>query len=109
MPLIWSSPKFCHLVKFGQANILLSGKELLFQVHLKSISFIFCVKQSLNSPVVLRCSVVKCLTRNPGVLGSSCTGSSRFFHGSVLGQDTSELQSSTGETQERHERAVTMI
>ena len=36
-------------------------------------------------------SVVKCLTRNPGVLGSSRTGSSGvFFYGSVLGQDTSE-------------------
>ena len=39
---------------------------------------------------VLRGSVVKCLTRNPGVLGSSHTGSSVFFHGSVLGQDTSD-------------------
>ena len=35
-------------------------------------------------------SVVKCLTRNPGVLGSSRTGSSGFFRGSVLGKDTSE-------------------
>ena len=35
-------------------------------------------------------SVVKCLTRNPGVLGSSRTGSSGFFRGTVLGQDTSE-------------------
>ena len=34
--------------------------------------------------------LVKCLTRNPGVLGSSRTGSSGFFRGSVLGQDTSE-------------------
>ena len=34
--------------------------------------------------------VVKCLTRNPGVLGSSLTGSSGFFRGRVLGQDTSE-------------------
>ena len=39
---------------------------------------------------VPRGSVVKCLTRNPGVLGSSLTGSSGFFRGSVLGQDTSE-------------------
>ena len=46
--------------------------------------------------------VVKCLTRNPGVLGSSRTGSSWFFH--VIGQDTSEPQPGTGETQERHER-----
>ena len=49
---------------------------------------------------VLRCSVVKCLIRSPGVLGSSRTGSTGFFRGSVLGQDTSEPQPSTGETQE---------
>ena len=49
---------------------------------------------------VPRGSVVKCLTPNPGVLGSSLTGSSGFFRGSVLGQDTSEPQPSTGETQE---------
>ena len=34
--------------------------------------------------------VVKCLTRNPGVLRLSRTGSFGFFCGSVLGQDTSE-------------------
>ena len=49
---------------------------------------------------VLHGSVVKCLTRNPGLLGSSRTGSSGFFRGSVLGQDTSEPQPSTDETQE---------
>ena len=53
-----------------------------------------------RSPGVLRGSGVKCLTRNPGVLGLSCTESSGFFGGSVLGQDTSEPQPSTGETQE---------
>ena len=52
---------------------------------------------------VQRDSVVKCLTRNPGVLGSSWTGYSGFFRGSILGQDTSELQPSTGETQKRQE------
>ena len=35
---------------------------------------------------VLRGSVVKCLTRNPGVLGLSCTGSSEFFVGLSLGK-----------------------
>ena len=49
---------------------------------------------------VLRGSVAKCFTRNPGVLGSIRTGFSGFFRGSVLGQDTSEPQPSTGETQE---------
>ena len=39
---------------------------------------------------VLRGPVVMCLTCNPGVLGSSRTGSSVFFCGSVLGQDTLE-------------------
>ena len=39
---------------------------------------------------VPRGSVVRCLTRNPGVLGSSRTRFSGFFRGSVLGQDTSE-------------------
>ena len=34
----------------------------------------------------VRGSVVKCLTPNPGVLGSSCTGSSRFFVGMSLGR-----------------------
>ena len=38
-----------------------------------------------SNPGVPHGSVVKCLTRNPGVLGLSCTGSSGFFHGSVLG------------------------
>ena len=41
-------------------------------------------------PGVPRGSVIKCLTRNPGVLDSGRTGSSGIFHGSVLGQDTSE-------------------
>ena len=39
---------------------------------------------------VPRGQVVKCLTCNPGVLGSSRTGPSGFFRGSVRGQDTSE-------------------
>ena len=47
---------------------------------------------------VLRGSVVECLSRNPDVLGSSLTGSSGFFRGSVLGQATSEAQ--PGETQQ---------
>ena len=58
---------------------------------------------SLTSAGVLHGSEVKCLTRNPVVLGSSRTGSSGFFRGSVLGQDTLEPQPTTGETQERHE------
>ena len=52
---------------------------------------------------ILRGSVVKCLTRKPGVLSSCRTGSSVLFRGSVHGQDTSEPEPSTGETQERLE------
>ena len=58
---------------------------------------------SIKKLGVLLGSVVKCLTCNPRVLGLSCNGSSGFFSGSVLRQDTSEPQPSTGETQERHE------
>ena len=50
-----------------------------------------------------RGSVVKCLIRNRGVLGSSRNGSFWVFRRNVLGEDTSEPQPSTGETQERHE------
>ena len=68
----------------------------------------YCPSQGSNQPPVLksgvlRASVVGCLTRNPGVQGLSHTGTPGFCHGSVLGQDTSEPQPSTGETQERHE------
>ena len=56
----------------------------------------FCLTTNLG---VLRGSVAKCLTRNPWVLGWSRTGSSGFFRGSVLKQDTSEPQPSTSETQ----------
>ena len=43
------------------------------------------------------------ISLNPGVLGSNRTGYFGFFRGNVLGQDTSERQPSTGETQEWHE------
>ena len=52
-----------------------------------------CSRGHIISPLIVRVprgSVVRCLTRNPGVLGSSLTRSSGFFRGSVLGQDTSE-------------------
>ena len=57
---------------------------------------------------VLRGSVVNCLTRNPGVLGSSRTGilSVFFFRGSVPGQDTAEPHPSTGESQRKHMNKV---
>ena len=46
--------------------------------------------------------VEQCQTRDLAVLGSSLTQSSVFFMG-VLGQDTSEPQPYTGETQKIHE------
>ena len=45
-------------------------------------------------------SLAEKLISELGVLGSSHTGSSGFFCGSVLGQDTSEPQPSADETQE---------
>ena len=47
----------------------------------------------LNLAGVLRGLVVKCVTHNLEVTGSSHTGSSGFFSGNVLGQDTSESPS----------------
>ena len=49
---------------------------------------------------VLRGSVVKCLTRNPGVLVSSRTGSSGFFSWECPWARHFRAQPSTGETQE---------
>ena len=43
-------------------------------------------KISTKIPGILCGSVVKCLTGNPGVLGSSCTGSYGFFVGVSLGK-----------------------
>ena len=67
-----------------------------------SLSFLSHCPWFMTHPCggVLHGSVVKCLTLYPGVLGSSSPGSSGFFHGSVLWQDTSEPQPSTGESQE---------
>ena len=65
---------------------MLSNRAFLFHIYNS------CGKSCLicQGHRVPRGSVVKCLTRNPGFLGSSLTGSSGFFRGSVLGQDTSE-------------------
>ena len=59
-------------------------------LKLHKIDLVDLSESSLIIIWVPRGSVVKCLTSNPGVLGSSLTGSSGFFRGSVLGQDTSE-------------------
>ena len=90
---IWSCPKFCHLGK----GYFFTKRQNFRPIQIEKIC-----RQQINVGV-LRGSVVKCMTRNPGVLGSSHTGSSGFFRGSVLGQDTSEPQPSSSETQERHE------
>ena len=48
-------------------------------------------------------TVVKCLTHNPGVLGSRHTGSSGSLRENVIGEGTLEPQPCTGETLERRE------
>ena len=79
---IWTSLKICRLV-MGLYFIHFNPYPAKFVYNYTSIILIHFR--------VPRDSVVKCLTRNPGVLGSSRTGSSGFFRGSVLGQDNSEL------------------
>ena len=63
----------------------------------------FVVSTSNHPRGVLRGSVVQCMTHDPENPGLSRTGSFGFFHGSVLGQDTSDLQPSAVEIQEIHE------
>ena len=65
-----------------------------------SIQLITKVISDIPIRRVLCGSLVKSLTRDPEVLGSNRTGSSVFLRRSVLGQNTSEPQPSTGETQE---------
>ena len=60
-----------------------------FDCHLEALQLYMCVWPSMNFksiPGFLRGSVVKYLTRNPGVLGSSRTGSSRFLVGVSSGK-----------------------
>ena len=52
---------------------------------------------------VAQYSVLKCLTRNRGVLGLSRTGSSGFFSWKCPWARHFRAQASTGKTQERHE------
>ena len=79
-----------NLIKMAEISsngwkTLWEKEKLLVTMHVTMLSTLYGTYFSR----VPRGSVVKCLTRNPGVLGSSRTGSSRFFRGSVHGQDTS--------------------
>ena len=67
-----------------------SRKNKILRDTCASQSLLFADVLPFSENWVPRGSVVECLTRNPGVLGSILTGSSGFFRGSVLGQDTSE-------------------
>ena len=69
---------------FQEDSLSFSQQICKFKINKTLIS---CTEWFRGVP---RGSVVRCLTRNPGVLGSSLTTSSGFFRGSVLGQDTSE-------------------
>ena len=57
------------------------------EAHKRKFNLLIIDSERFSVP---RGSVVRCLTRNPGDLGSNRTRSSGFFRGSVLGQDTSE-------------------
>ena len=78
---LWTSTKFVHMMPLRSKLAPIPGVTS-WNIGTKNTIF-----DILRVP---RGSVVKCLTRNPGVLGLSLTGSSGFFRGSVLGQDTSE-------------------
>ena len=103
------SPDLTPLEKKALENIVGKGENagnqhfllfpqcfLLFPIYCETRNFrqtlIFFdfVGNAIYKFRVPRGSVVRCLTRNPGVLGSSRTRSSGFFRGSILGQDTSE-------------------
>ena len=75
-----------HFLRFGWVHLL---RNSIFSTlpYTWDQSFNPCPSVWKRVP---RDPVVKCLTRNSGVLGSSRTGSSGIFHGSVLGQDTSQ-------------------
>ena len=66
-------------------------------VHLLVASCIFHFQCMVRVP---RDAVVKCLTRNPGFLGLSRTGSSEFFSWECPWARHFRAQPSTGETQE---------
>ena len=66
-----------------------SISNLLKEIAQMGIQIIHLSSKVLRVPCG---SVVRCLTRNSGVLGSSHTGSSGIFRGSVLRQDTSEFR-----------------
>ena len=92
----------CSLFQFGRVRNLSFGKGLIMLL----IEVLKLGNIGSECLGVRRGPVVKCLTCNPGVLGSSRTGSSGSFCGSVLGQDIKNschsvlAQPSTGKTQE---------
>ena len=96
LPLIWcfSFNQFLAPLAVGQRAYVVdccpSCVRPCVRLCINFFSKHFLLWNYLSVLRVPRGSVVKCLTRNPGVLGSSLTGSSGFFRGSVLGQDTSE-------------------
>ena len=75
------------LIKIHVLSPLVIEKNGMYYYRIGLLSFGAFFLGAFGVP---RGSVVRCLTRNPGVLGSSRTRSSGFYRGSVLGQDTSE-------------------
>ena len=94
------TPTFCNLIEFTPSQFvpgIVSPLPFFIRTWSSCITVCAFFQRThffhwlpLKMPRVPRGSVVKCFTRNLGVLGSSLTGSSGFFRGSVLGQDTSE-------------------
>ena len=82
------------IFQFTKGNMISDQRKFFYQnsviVHQLFYVGLLSIIQAPHVFKVLLGPVVKCLTRNPGVLGLSHTGSSGFFCGSVLGQETSK-------------------
>ena len=93
-PTVFSGDLYCRHVKtsdclgkdleiytVGEGEVIykVTGRNVLYRLNIR-------IQRPHLPRWVLRGSVVKCLTRNPGVLGSRRTGSSEFFVRVSLGQ-----------------------
>ena len=85
------------MVKYDEVS------AILFYVHIHCIgtwNSIALIHQNVRGPTWLSGKVFDWYSRGPGFEPYNIL---LVFRGSVLGQDTSEPQLSTGETQERYE------
>ena len=80
----------CKNIISAQNPLFIKKLEILAHVSLEALHRSRLKIRSAISLGVRGDSVVKCLTRNPGFLGSRRTGSSGFFVGVSLGKTLQE-------------------